>query len=131
DRTFELVADLGRRPEIALQISAFKYSPLGMGGVETIAYEIADQLAAPGHVFVPAGGGGLTLAIAKGFQCLVERQQVDQCPQIHCVQPAGNDTIAGPLRRSLDKAINVQCTTTISGLQVPSVIDGDEVISAC
>jgi threonine synthase len=44
------------------------------------------------------------------------------------VQPAGNDTIAGPLRDGAPRARSVQCSTKISGLQVASVVDGDEVI---
>jgi threonine synthase len=39
--------------------------------------------------------------------------------------------MASSLRSGLDHAIIVECRTTISGLQVPSVIDGDEVIGAC
>lgn len=131
ERAFEMMESLGKRPQVALQISAYKYSPLGMTGVQTIAYELASQLGAVNHVFIPAGGGGLTLAVAKGFQQLVGRKQLDVSPRVHCVQPAGNDTIATALRRGLDQAVNVECTTTISGLQVPSVLDGDDVIAAC
>ena len=131
DRTFATMAELGERDDVALQISAYKYSPLGMAGVETIAFEIAGQLGPVNHVFVPAGGGGLTLAVANGFHKLVERRQLLSYPRVHCVQPAGNDTIAGPLRRGSNRARAVECTTSISGLQVPSVIDGDQVIPAC
>jgi threonine synthase len=131
ERTFATLAALGDRPKAALQISAFKYSPLGMSGVQTIAYEIAAELKNVDHVFVPAGGGGLTLAIVRGFRQLVSAGRLPRCPRVHCVQPAGNDTIAGPLRAGAQRARAVACTTTISGLQVPSVIDGDEVIEAC
>jgi threonine synthase len=75
------------------------------------------------HVFVPAGGGGLTLAIARGV--------ASAAVAVHCVQPEGNNTIAGPLRAGIARATAVQCSTRISGLQVASVIDGNEVIAAC
>ena len=39
--------------------------------------------------------------------------------------------VAGPLRNGARHARAVTCTTDISGLQVPSVLDGDEVIAAC
>jgi threonine synthase len=39
--------------------------------------------------------------------------------------------MAGPLREGLDRAREVACTTKISGLQVPSVLDGHDVIAAC
>ena len=42
-----------------------------MSGVQTISYELAEQAGEIGvaldHVFCPAGGGGLTLAVARGF----------------------------------------------------------------
>ncbi len=47
---------------------------------------------------------------------------------MHCVQPTGNDTIATPLSVGIDRAVAVDSTTDISGLQVGSVLDGDEVI---
>jgi threonine synthase len=131
ERTFESLAVIAERGEAALQISAYKYSPLGMSGVQSIAYEIAGQLDAPHHVFVPAGGGGLTLATARGFCQLQTSGQLSAAPKIHCVQPAGNDTIAGPFRSGRRLAEAVRCTTTISGLQVASVIDGNEVIEIC
>lgn len=115
----------------ALQISAFQYSPLGMQGVDSIAYELQEQLSGEAnhvqgsHVFCPAGGGGLTLAVARGFQ------KSGGNAAVHCVQPEGNDTIAGALRDGSTDARDVQCSTTISGLQVANVIDGNEVIAAC
>lgn len=116
----------------ALQISAYRHSPVGMIGCETIAYELAEQLEGRvDHVFTQAGGGGMTWAVARGFQRLYELGRMRRVPAVHCVQPTGNDTIAGPLRRKLDRACEVTCTTTVSGLQVPNVLDGDAVIAAC
>jgi threonine synthase len=115
-----------------VQISAFRYSPVGMAGVQTIAYEVAEQLPAASHIFSPAGGGGLTLAVANGFSIWGQDHPGYQKPKVHCVQPTGNDTISAPLRNGLVKAEAVsRSMTTISGLQVPNVIDGDEVIAAC
>lgn len=117
----------------AVQISAFKFSPLGMAGVQTISYEIAEEFPSfSGNLFSPAGGGGLALAIAKGF----ERWRVDNdtfnIPKVHCVQPIGNNTISGPLRNGMVNAAAVaRCTSSISGLQVPNIIDGNETVSAC
>ncbi len=111
-----------------VQISAFKYSAAGMAGVQSISWELAEQL--PGgidHVFSPSGGGGLTLAIARGFE-----YEDKHSPAIHCVQPAGNNTIAGPLRDGRDTARSCgECTSKISGLQVAGVIDGHDTLSAC
>lgn len=116
-----------------VQISAYRYSPFGMSGVQTIAYEIAEALPEKdAHIFSPAGGGGLTLAIATGLEIWKEHHAGYSMPKVHCVQPEGNDTIATALR---DGALTAQpvskSTTSISGLQVPNVIDGDEVIRLC
>lgn len=129
-RTFTMLQKLGEAEGTALQISAYRYSPAGMSGVQSLSHELAEQAREVGgrieHVFTPSGGGGLTLAVARGFS-----QCPGPSPAIHSVQPMGNDTIASPLNLGMDRARAVNSTSRISGLQVPSVIDGDEVIAAC
>lgn len=125
--TFAGLRRLSQRPGWSLEVSAYSVSPDGMRGVETIPFELDEQLGGEvEHVFVPSGGGGLCLATARGFALCQGR------PAIHCVQPEGNDTIAGPLREKRDHGRRADpCTTTISGLQVPNVLDATEVIAAC
>ncbi len=134
-RTMEFLRQLGGLPGAALQITAYRYCPVGMAGVEAISHELVEQASVAGrrfqHVFVCAGGGGLGLAVARGFASAVQRQALDRSPQIHCVQPAGNDTIAGALRGGESTARACRSTTAISGLQVANVIDGDDLIAAC
>lgn len=125
--TFAELRRMGARPGWALEVSAYSVSPNGMRGVETIAFELDEQLGGKvDHVFVPSGGGGLCLATARGFSiCRAS-------PAVHCVQPEGNDTIAGPLREGRDHGRRADpCTTTISGLQVPNLLDANAVIAAC
>lgn len=133
EKVMTVLKDISDIHSASLQISAYCYSPLGMAGVQTIAYEIAEELPGEsGHVFSPAGGGGLTLALTKGFQTWKEYYPDFKIPKVHCVQPRGNNTISDPLRNGLLKAEAVsQSTTSVSGLQVPSVLDGDAVIAAC
>ncbi|HWB54905.1 MAG TPA: pyridoxal-phosphate dependent enzyme, partial [Tepidisphaeraceae bacterium] len=70
-KAFDLIHERASAPDAELQISAFKFSPVGMAGVKTISYEIAKELDNNiDRVFVPAGGGGLTLAVARGFEDL-------------------------------------------------------------
>ena len=100
--------------------------------VKTIAFELADECPETiTHVFCPAGGGGLCVAVAQGFQQLVRGGQIAACPTVECVQPEGNNTIAGPLRDGAQNAREVACTTQVSGLQVASVVDGHLAIEAC
>jgi len=123
---------LGQRSDSALQISAFVYSPLGMSGVKTLAFELAEQLSGEiDHVFCPAGGGGMCVAVARGLKLMFDRGRLAKLPAVECVQPDGNDTIAGPLRNGADKAVEVECTTKVSGLQVASVVDGHLAIEEC
>lgn len=132
DRVVECLKTLSARPKAQMQISAFKYSPVGMSGVCGIANELAEQVPSGiDHVFCMAGGGGFLLAIARGFERLVRSGRTARMPKMECVQPEGNDTMAGPLRSGLESSSAVACTTRISGLQVPQVIDGNEVIAAC
>ena len=129
---FRTLQEIGNRPQHALQVSSYIYSPLGMTGVETISFELAEQLSEGiDHLFCPAGGGGLCVAVARGFARLVERGKLAASPAIECVQPEGNDTIAGPFRDGLPQAQEVESTTQISGLQVANVNDGHLVIEEC
>ena len=133
--TFDFLQQAGAQDDTQLQISAYRHSPVGMAGVEAISHEIAAQLKPRkqpiDHVFTCAGGGGLTLAVARGFAACMSQGALESSPRVHCVQPRGNNTIAGPLRAGKTAAKSVACTTSISGLQVASVIDGNETIAAC
>ncbi len=123
---FDELEKLCTRLNIPLPISAYRYCPSAMQGVQTIAYEILEDLDQVDHIFVPAGGGGLTLAVCKGAEIK------GSIVKVNCVQPAGNDTIATALRNQAVKAKPVNASTTkVSGLQVASVIDGDDVLASC
>lgn len=129
---FECLQRMSQAPTAAMQISAFQYSPVGMTGIYSVAHELATQGDAPwDHVFCMAGGGGLVLGTALGFEQVVAQGKLARLPRVECVQPEGNDTIAGPLRAGSDIGQTIECTSKISGLQVPTLIDGNEVIAAC
>lgn len=135
-RVVECLQELSNRPHAQMQISAFAHSPVGMTGVRTISHELFEQAGALGvnhwdHVFCMAGGGGLALAVAQGFEQLRSSKKLTKVPRTEVVQPEGNNTIAGPLKTGAPLAQTIECTSTISGLQVPMVIDGNEVIKAC
>ncbi|GAA5221520.1 threonine synthase [Membranihabitans marinus] len=116
-----------------VQISAYAYSPEGMQGVESIAFEIAEELPEDNvKVFSPSGGGGLTLAVGRGFLKWKEKNKEYSLPALHCVQPEGNNTIAGPLKEKLRTATAIsKSVTKVSGLQVPNIIDGNQTIELC
>lgn len=124
--------EFGAQPAAAMQISAYRYSPRGMTGVQTIGLELPSQLAPPiDHVFCPAGGCGAAVAIARGFHWLATHRGLTRMPRIDIVQPRGNDTIASAMRRGEPTGREIVCTTKISGLQVPNLIDGQLAMAEC
>jgi threonine synthase len=70
------------------------------------------------HVYVPAGGGGLLVAVARGMGPASSARVI-------CAQPAG----CNPIVRFLDHEIGAphieSCSTVISGLQLPTPPDGE------
>lgn len=132
ERVLQRLEEIGQRPDWALQVSAYVHSPAGMSGVQSIGYELAEQAdGSIDHVFCPAGGGGLCVAVARAFQQLVQSGDLEKCPAVECVQPEGNNTISGPMRDGAERAQTVVCTSNISGLQVASVTDGHLTVREC
>jgi threonine synthase len=110
-----VAAELGPR----LVVSAYRYSPKGMSGVESISHELAKQASNPiEHVFVPVGGGGLFSAVCRGFE-----NGSAAMPFVHCVQPDGCPTVVAAFERGVDTIEPVESTTRVSGLSVPYDID--------
>ncbi|HBL43415.1 pyridoxal-phosphate dependent enzyme [Gimesia sp.] len=134
-KVFKYLKHLGAAPDTELQVSSYQFNPIGMAGVEFIGRELVEQISAEqgavDHLFCCAGGGGLLLAVYRGFQTAFHEAKIERLPAFHCVQPTGNNTIAGPLQEGCDRAQTCQSTTKIGGLQVASVLDGNEVIAAC
>jgi threonine synthase len=129
---FARLDKIASRADSAIQVSSYIYSPLGMSGVETISHELIEQAESPiDHVFCQAGGGGLCLAVVRGFEKQVAAGTLAQSPAVECVQPEGNNTIAGPMRADSELAQECECRTLVSGLQVPIVNDGHLVIQEC
>ncbi|GAB3915714.1 pyridoxal-phosphate dependent enzyme [Larkinella terrae] len=123
---FDALENLCRSLDIPLPISAYRYCPSAMQGVQTISSEILETLAGQvDHLFSPAGGGGLTLAITKG---ILAEKAATRLTKVNCVQPEGNDTIASSRRMNVKAKAVSASTTAVSGLQVPGVLDGDQVI---
>ena len=129
---FDVLETASSADNVALQISAFRYSPAGMNGLKSISHELQRQLPhGIDHVFCQAGGGGLALGVAQGFLDIQTSLDTFSLPKVHIVQPEGNDTMASALRFPNDSPCAVDCWTRISGLQVASVVDGLEAIEAC
>lgn len=112
------------RHDLYLGITAHAFNHEGMRGVDTIAYELGEQVPATSHVYVPAGGGGLLVAIARGLGHRGLPARVVAC------QPSGCAPIVGVLEGVHNAVAVEQCTSGISGLQVPSPPDGSSAVEA-
>lgn len=118
EQVLQALAELSARRNLPLVVSAYRYCPEGMAGVESIAHELCQAPEALEHVFVPVGGGGLYSAVCKGFRSLGKGG-----PRIHAVQPEGCLTVVAAFERGDDEIRPVTSTTAISGLSVPFDID--------
>ncbi len=117
DDVFATLMNFSSVSGVPLVISAYRYCPEGMRGVSSIAWEL--QPHAPEHIFVPIGGGGLYSAIVEGFASMGGRM-----PRVHGVQSSGCLTVVASYLRGDDEIRPVESTTKISGLSVPTDIDG-------
>lgn len=116
-RVFDSLHALAQSDGIPLVVSAYKYCPEGMSGVESLGPEINKQLGTPpDDIFVPVGSGGLFSALCRGL--------AGTGPRVHAVQPAGCSTIVAAFERGDNEIRPVESTTRISGLSVPFDIDG-------
>lgn len=97
-----------------LVVSAYKYCPEGMTGVESLGRELR-QIDDLRHVFVPVGGGGLFSAVCRGLEGSGIRA--------HAAQPEGCLTVVAAWRKGEKTIQTVESTTGISGLAVPFDID--------
>lgn len=113
---FAALRAFSERNGAPLVVSAFRYCPEGMRGVEAISREIS-AARMPDHVFVPVGGGGLYSAVVQGFQ------ESGRVPRVHAVQPKGCLTVVASFLRGDTTIREVTSTTRVSGLSVPFDID--------
>ncbi|MGH9397244.1 MAG: threonine synthase [Terriglobia bacterium] len=103
---------------LSLVVSAYRYCPVGMAAVESLAEEIVKQCDYPiDHIFVPVGGGGLFTAVCRGMVNTGAR------PRIHAIQPSGCSTVVAAFERGDSEILPVESETRISGLSVPFDID--------
>lgn len=123
--TFEALAQIATELCLSLVVSAYRYCPTGMAGVEPMAQELIRQCeSAMDHVFIPVGGGGLFTAVCRGFE-----KERGARPRIHAVQPAGCPTIVAAFEHGDDRIQPIKSTTRISGLSVPFDIDAGLALS--
>lgn len=124
DAVFACLSRLSRNRGLPLVVSAYRFCPEGMAGVESLSVELAQQLTQGiDHVFVPVGGGGLFSAVCRGFEHSGQHR-----PCVHAVQPKGCSTVVAAFERGDSEIRPVESTTRISGLSVPNDIDASHAL---
>ncbi len=103
---------------LKLSVTAYRYNPEGMAGAETIGTELSAQGEFT-HIYVPTGGGGLLVAIARGMS-----QRTNKTSKVICAQPLGCGPIAQFINDEISSPHIEKCQSNISGLQLPSPPDG-------
>lgn len=112
------------RHDLYLGITAHAFNHDGMRGADTIGYELAEQAASATHVYVPVGGAGLLVAVARGLARRAMPAAVVAC------QPAGCAPVVDVLHAVRAEPVVARCETAISGLQVPNPPDGAAAVEA-
>jgi threonine synthase len=121
---FAEVLAAARRHDLFVGVTAYAFNPEGMRGAERLGEEIAAQDPAAEAVYVPTGGGGLATAVGRGLRT------AGHAGAVVVVQPAGCAPIARHLAGELAAPVVDDCTSAISGLQLPAPPDGERAAAA-
>ena len=115
-----------------MTITACSFSPLGMEGAKTIAYEICESLGSvvPDVVYVPVGGGGLLTMIYKGFQEWRAAGYIDRLPRMVSVQAKGCDAVTHAWEEGRSLQALDDCASMVSGIILTNPPDGNLVLEA-
>lgn len=123
-RMFAAVAAAAEQHDLFLAVTANALNPQGMLGADAIGAELARDSVVPDVVYVPTGGGGLSVCVARGLAA------EGASTAVVVAQPSGCAPIVGVLDGRLDEPRIATCESEITGLQLPLPPDGDQAIAA-
>jgi threonine synthase len=109
------------------------YDPFFVAGIETLAYELWEQLdrRAPGAIVLPVGNGTLLLGVYRGFRRLRNAGLIWREPRLLAVQAKACSPIALAFQQGSDRAERVAIAPTIaSGIAIAQPARGTEILSA-
>ncbi|MEU4014584.1 pyridoxal-phosphate dependent enzyme [Microbacterium sp. NPDC028030] len=99
-------------------LTGFHYAPEAMSGVETIAYEISEDVPDLSVVYAPVGGGGLLTGLGRGFAT------AGGSVRVVGVHPEGAAALPAALGGDLS-GMRGPVQTSISGLQMAILYDAE------
>jgi threonine synthase len=93
------------------------YSPFYLAGIETLAYELWEQLGhrAPDGIVLPVGNGTLLLGIQRGFERLYEAGLIAGLPRLFAVQAAACAPIHQAFRNGREATELASSAPTVAG----------------
>jgi len=109
------------------------YSPFFLAGIETLAYELWEQLGrrAPGALVLPVGNGTLLLGVHHGFERLRRAGLVKDLPRLLAVQAEACPPIAQAFHSGRDTVEPVTAApTAATGIAIGHPERGAEILSA-
>lgn len=109
------------------------YNPFFLAGIETVAFEIWEQMErlAPAGVVVPVGNGTLLLGMHRGFFRLRQAGLIDRVPRVFGVQAEGCAPLREAFRSGASSAEPVPCqATTATGIAIGQPARGEQVLEA-
>jgi len=109
------------------------YNPWFLAGVETLAYELWEQLghAAPGALVLPVGNGTLLLGVHHGFRRLWQAGLIPRLPRLFTVQAAACAPIHQAFVRGQEIVEPVVATqTAASGITISQPARGAQILAA-
>lgn len=101
--------------DLKLKYIGFALEPYAVPGFKTTAYEMEMHFT-PDAIFVPAGSGTNIVAIGGAYLEMEGKGEVEQIPEVHCVQSAACAPISGvftdfaPIESTLAEGVIVPVT---------------------
>lgn len=117
-RVAQLIAGAAEYKGYYPMLTGYTFAPEAMTGVESIAWELAEELPGTTAVYAPVGGGGLLTGLSRGFAATSTR------PRLVGVHPAGASALPRAIEGDLS-GMTGPVTTSISGLQMAVLYDPD------
>lgn len=117
---FAAVQEAAAAHGLFLAVTANAFNPEGMRGADAIGAELAAEVMVPDVVYVPTGGGGLSVCVARGLA-----DGGAATTGVVVAQPSGCAPIVAVLDGELEEPRIETCESAISGLQLPLPPDGD------
>jgi threonine synthase len=109
------------------------YSPFFLVGIETLAYELWEQLGhrAPDGIVLPVGNGTLLLGVHRGFQRLHEAGLIPRLPRLFAVQAAACAPIYQAFQNGREAIEPVSTAPTVaSGIAIGQPVRAAQILAA-